>query len=155
MQADKGSFFRDAGPHILRLEQRSARWARLDAVQFRGLVVALLALAFCALVITWGRVRVLANGYQIAELKLERDRLMAEHRRLERRLDEMQSLEYAEQAARQRLGMVDINPNQVITLHKQTATESLMEGVSGLFGGREADAASPKPQAKAGQGGGR
>jgi cell division protein FtsB len=115
------------------MEQRSARWSRLDARQFRGLVLALLTLAVAALFITWGRVRVLANGYQIAELRLERDRLMAEHRRLERRLDEMQSLAYAEQAARQRLGMVDINPNQVITLHKQTLTESVSEKVGGLF----------------------
>jgi cell division protein FtsL len=133
MQSNKG-FFRDAGPVILRLEQRSARWARLDAGQFRkwALLVGVLALALTLL--TWGRVRVLANGYQIAELKRERDSLMAEHRRLQGRLEQMHSLQHVEETARQRLGMVDINPNQVITLRKQTRMEGMLDGVRGFFG---------------------
>ncbi len=146
MQGQKG-FFRDAGPMILRLEQRSARWARLDAAQFRRLAAAFAVVMVVLALLTWSRVRVLANGYQIAELKQERDGLMAEHRRLQRRLEEMQSLRYAEQAARQRLGMVDINPNQVITLRKKSAAESLMDDVAALFGGDD-DAPGAKKGAK-------
>lgn len=133
MLKEKG-FFRDAGPMILRMEQRSARWARLDSAGFRRLAGAALAVLLVLALLTWGRVRVLANAYQIAELKQERDGLAAQHRRLEARLEEMQSLRYAEQAARQRLGMVDINPNQVITLRKKSAAESLMDDVAALFG---------------------
>lgn len=127
-------FFRnaDAGPVILRLEKQAA-WGRLDAVQFRRVFAIVSVVAVALLFLTWSRVRVLANGYQIMELKTERDALMAEHRRLERRLEEMQSLSYAEQMARTRLGMVDINPNQVITLRKRSAAESLMDGVASLF----------------------
>lgn len=136
MPMDKG-FFRDAGPVILRLEQRSARWGRLDAGQFRRLAAAVGLLALALTLLTWGRVRVLANGYQIAELKQERDSLLATHRRLERRLEELQSLHHVEQAARQRLGMVDINPNQVITLRKQTAAEGLMDGIAAIFGRKD------------------
>jgi cell division protein FtsB len=139
MQSNKG-FFRDAGPVILRLEQRSARWARLDAGQFRRLSLAVGVLALGLTLLTWGRVRVLANGYQIAELKRERDSLMAEHRRLQSRLEHMHSLQYVEEAARQRLGMVDINPNQVITLRKQTRVEGMLEGVARFFGRRPAPA---------------
>jgi cell division protein FtsB len=130
-------FFRnsDAGPFILRLEKQ-ATWGRLDAPQFRRVFALVSVVAVCLLLLTWSRVRVLANGYQIMELKAERDAMLAEHRRLERRLEEMQSLNYAEQVARQRLGMVDINPNQVITLRKKSAAESLMDDVASFFGGK-------------------
>ena len=117
---------------ILRLEQR-APWSRLDAGQFRRLALIVGVAASALLFVTWGRVRVLANSYQIMELKADRDRLMGEHRRLEHRLDEMQSLAYAEQAARTQLGMVEINPNQVITLRQKTRAESLMEDMASLF----------------------
>lgn len=118
MTNEKG-FFRDAGPVILRLEQRSASWSRLEPAQFRRLLALLLALGLGLALLTWSRVRVLADGYQLAELRQERDALLAQQRRLQRRLDSMRSLQYAEQAARNRLGMVDINPNQVITLRRQ------------------------------------
>jgi len=129
--AREARFFRDAGPVLLRLEQRSA-W-RLDAGQFRKLELAFGVVAVALLMVTWGRVRVLANGYQIMELRQERDGLAAEHRRLQGRLDEMQSLNYAEQAARTRLGMVEINPNQVINLRRRSAAGALMDDVAALF----------------------
>jgi hypothetical protein len=129
------NFFKDAGPVILRLEQRSASWTRLHPEQFRRLAILVGAGALVMALLVWGRVRVLANGYQIGELKGQRDALLAEHRRLERRLDEMQSLHYVETAARQRLGMVDINPNQVINLRRRTAAQSLVAGVKSFFGG--------------------
>lgn len=133
MRDDK-SFFRDAGPVILRLEQRTAAWSRLSAAEFRVWAVRLGAAALLVVLLVWGRVRVLANGYQIAELKERRDAVMAEHRRLERRLAEMQSLRYAEVQARQRLGMVDINPNQVINLKQRSAAGRLLDGVASFFG---------------------
>lgn len=137
-------FFRnaDAGPVILRLEKQAA-WGRLDAVQFRKVFVLVSVLAVALLMLTWSRVRVLANAYQIMELKSERDTLLAEHRRLQRKLEGMQSLNYAEQVARQRLGMVDINPNQVIALRKKSAAESLMDDVAALF-----TRDKPKPEPK-------
>lgn len=144
MQKEKG-FFRDAGPLILRFEQRSARWSRLDPAQFRRLALAAFGLAVLMALLVWGRTRVLTNGYQIAELKQQRDSLMAAHRGLERRLEEMQSLHYAEQTARQRLGMVDINPNQVVTLRKRSRAQSLMDGVAALFSREDDGPQKAKP----------
>jgi cell division protein FtsB len=132
--------FRDAGPVILRWEA-NARWSRLEAGQFRRLAALVSVLALGLLMLTWSRVRVLANGYQISELRAQRDELLNEHRHLERRLQEVQSLEYAEDVARHQLGMVDVNPNQVITLRKQGAAGRLWEGVAALF--------APKPPALA------
>jgi cell division protein FtsB len=126
------SIFRDAGPVILRLEGRGV-FRRLDALQFRRAAVSVFVVMAVLGMVTWGRVRVLANAYQIMELKADRDALLAEQRRLERRLNDMQSLNYVEAIARQRLGMVDINPNQVIALRKRGATESLVDSVAGFF----------------------
>jgi len=141
--ANEKGFFRDAGPVILRLE-RQAAWSRMDPAQFRRLA-ALIAVAGLALtLIIWGRVHVLSNGYEIMELQGQRDRLLADHARLERRIEDMQSLAYAEQTARQRLGMVDINPNQVITLHRKSAAQHLEDSIAGLF--RRAPPPHPKPQ---------
>ena len=123
--------FRDAGPVILQMDRRAA-W-RLDAGQFRAMVLALVAVALGLLLLTWGRVRVLANGYQIMELRQERDSLASQHRQLEGRLAQMQSLAWAEQAARAQLHMVDINPNQVITLRPRGLGGSLVDGVAALF----------------------
>jgi cell division protein FtsB len=128
--------FRDAGPVILRWEA-NARWSRLDARQFRGLAAIVSGVALGLLLLTWSRVRVLANGYQIAELRTERDQLLNEHRHLERRLQEVQSLDYAEVVARRQLGMVDVNPNQVVTLKKQGQAGRLWAGVTALFGAKE------------------
>jgi cell division protein FtsL len=129
--ARENRFFRDAGPVLLRLEQRSG-W-RLDAGQFRRVALALGLVAAALLVVTWGRVRVLANGYQIMELREESDQLAAEHRRLQGRLEEMQSLAYAETEARTRLGMVEVNPNQVINLKRRSTAGALMDDVAALF----------------------
>lgn len=141
MARERG-LFRDAGPVILRLEQRAA-W-RLDAGQFRRMVLLLSVVALGLLALTWGRVRVLANGYQIMELRQERDRLASEHRRLESRLDEMQSLAYAEEEARTRLGMVEVNPNQVITLRQRSAARDLVDGMASLFHRDGAPPEAPK-----------
>lgn len=142
MATDRG-FFRDAGPVILRLE-RQASWSRLNAGQFRGLALAVAVLALGLAAITWGRVHVLTNGYEIMDLRGQRDELLAEHMRLQRQIGDMQSLDYVEQAARQRLGMVDINPNQVITLHSESEVGHLADSLEALFG-RGASEARPGP----------
>jgi cell division protein FtsB len=143
--------FRDAGPVILRWEA-NARWSRLDAGQFRRMAALVGLVAFGLLFLTWSRVRVLANGYQIAELRTQRDQLLNEHLHLERRLQEIQSLDYAEAVARHQLGMVDVNPNQVITLRKQGTASRLWEGVSALFSSKDKDGGPDKaPAAKAKQ----
>lgn len=139
--------FRDAGPVILRWEA-NARWSRMDAVQFRKVAALVSVLAVALLLLTWSRVRVLANGYQIAELRAERDELLNEHRHLERRLQEMQSLDYAEAVARHQLGMVDVNPNQVITLRKQGRAGKLWDDVSALFKSDKKDAPARKEKPK-------
>jgi hypothetical protein len=141
MRKDPG-LFRDAGPVILRWEA-SARWSRLEPGQFRRLATLVAVLSAGLLLLTWSRVRVLANGYQIAELRAQRDELLNEHRHLERRLQEMQSLDYAETVARQQLGMVDVNPNQVVTLKRQGRASRLWDNVSALFK-REQDKSSVK-----------
>ncbi len=133
--------FRDAGPVILRWEA-NARWSRMDPGQFRRIATLVGVIATVLLLLTWSRVRVLANGYQIAELRAQRDQVLNEHRHLERRLQEMQSLDYAEAVARHQLGMVDVNPNQVVTLQKQGAAGRLWKGVTALF------TAKPAPQAR-------
>ena len=138
--------FRDAGPVILRWEA-NARWSRMDAGQFRKVAALVSVLAVALLMLTWSRVRVLANGYQIAELRAERDELLNEHRHLERRLQEMQSLDYAEAVARHQLGMVDVNPNQVVTLRKQGRAGKLWDDVSALFTSEKA-APARKEKAK-------
>jgi cell division protein FtsB len=143
MASERG-FFRDAGPVILRLE-RQASWSRLNASQFRGLALAVAALGLGLAAITWGRVHVLTNGYEIMDLRGQRDELLAEHLRLQREIGDMQSLDYVEVAARQRLGMVDINPNQVITLHSESAAGRLAESVEALFGGGPAARPGPQP----------
>ncbi len=140
----KPGIFRDAGPVILRWEA-NARWSRMDAGQFRRVAALLGVLAVALLLLTWSRVRVLANGYQIAELRAQRDELLNEHRHLERRLEEMQSLDYAESVARHQLCMVDVNPNQVVTLRKQGRAGKLWDDVSALFS-RDKDAAKEKAQ---------
>ena len=143
MATDRG-FFRDAGPVILRLE-RQASWSRLNASQFRGLALAVAALALGLAAITWGRVHVLTNGYEIMDLRGQRDELLAEHMRLQRQIGDMQSLDYVEDAARRRLGMVDINPNQVIPLHSESEVGHLADSLEALFG-RGASAAQPGPR---------
>jgi cell division protein FtsB len=142
MANDKG-FFRDAGPVILRLEKQAA-WSRLDPGQFRRLALLVSALAVGLLIVTWGRVHVLTNGYEIMELQAQRDRLQAEHLRLERRIDDLQSLSHAENVARAQLGMVDINPNQVITLHQKSAARHLADRVEALFERKPAPPAQGK-----------
>ena len=107
--------FRDAGPVILRWEA-NARWSRLEPGQFRKLAALLLSLFVLAALLLVSRMEVIKNGYQIVELRQERDRLLNEQKHLERRLQEVQSLDYAEDVARHQLGMVDVNPNQVIYL---------------------------------------
>lgn len=139
--------FRDAGPVILRWEA-NARWSRMDAGQFRRVAALVGVIAFALLLLTWSRVRVLANSYQIAELRAQRDVLLNEHRHLERRLQEMQSLEYAEAVARHQLGMVDVNPNQVVTLRKQGRVGRLWDDVSSLFGGGKPAAPKSKEKVK-------
>jgi cell division protein FtsB len=144
MATERG-FFRDAGPVILRLE-RQASWSRLNATQFRGLALAVAALALGLAAITWGRVHVLTNGYEIMDLRGQRDELLAEHMRLQREIGDMQNLDYVETTARRRLGMVDINPNQVITLHSESEVRHLAESVEALFGGgRPASRPGPQP----------
>lgn len=137
-------FFRDAGPVLLRLERQSA-WS-LDATQFRRLALALGALAVALLLVTWGRTRVLTNAYDIMGLRAERDGLAAQQHQLQARLAEMQSLDYAEQAARTRLGMVEINPNQVINLQRRTTAGALMADVASFFSRRpKAEGLAGKP----------
>lgn len=127
-------FYRDYSATILGLESRFT-FARLQAPQFRNLAAVLAAILFFGLILTWSRVRVLANNYQILELKLERDRLKADQLAAERRLAHMRSLAYAEEVARQQLGMVDINPNQVVVLKKRSAVRALWQGMTGWMQG--------------------
>ena len=62
-------------------------------------------------------------------------RLLSEQKRNERQLRELQSLSTAEQVARQQMGMVDINPNQVIYLPESPKPGFPGKAWKALFGG--------------------
>ncbi len=129
--------YRDYARVILSLEPRFS-WTRLDRAQFRSWAQLLGVLAVLAGALTWSRLRVLENGYQIIELRQQRDRIRDRVTLSERRLVEAHSLEAVERVARQRLGMVDMNPNRVVVLRgdgKLGTASKVWRGVKGLFGG--------------------
>jgi hypothetical protein len=107
--------YRDYSSWILAMEPRLS-WARLTRAQFRRLAAGVFFLFLFSAALLVARMAVIKNGYQIVGLRQERDRLLAEQKQNERRLRELQSLSHAEGVARQEMGMVDINPNQVIYL---------------------------------------
>ncbi len=135
-------FFRNPAPVILGFERR-ASWSRLSSSQFRTAGALLLALMAALAFLTWGRVHVLANGYEIAQLRQRRDALLARNQFLQRRLADLRSLDYVEATARGRLGMVDINPNQVIVLRPRTRVDRLVDSFKALFGGPPSAAGRP------------
>ena len=107
--------YRDYSQWILAMEPRMG-FSRISRSQFRKLAGLVLGLFVFGAGLLVSRMAVIKVGYQIVELRQERDRLMAERKQNERRLRELESLAHAELYARKEMGMVDINPNQVITL---------------------------------------
>jgi cell division protein FtsL len=126
--------YRDYSKWMFAMEPRLA-WVHLTRSQFRLFAAIVMGLLVYFGFILVSRMAVIKNGYAIVELRQERDRLLSEQKRNERQLRELQSLATTEQVARQQMGMVDVNPNQVIYL-----PESPKPGFSGkawkaLFGG--------------------
>ena len=125
--------YRDYSSWILAMEPRLA-WSRLTRVQFRKLALWLLTGFVLAAALLVSRMAVIKNGYQIVELRQERDRLLAAKKQGERRLRELESLDQAERVARRDLGMVDMNPNQVIHLPADPSASGPKGAWGSLFG---------------------
>ena len=125
--------YRDYSKWIFAMEPRLA-WVHLTRAQFRTLAAVVLGLfAYFAFILV-SRMAVIKNGYQIVELRQERDRLMSEKKQNERLLRELQSLATAEQVARRQYGMVDINPNQVIYLADPSKAGFTRKAWKAVFG---------------------
>jgi cell division protein FtsB len=126
--------YRDYSQWILAMEPKLA-WVHLSREQFRRLA-GLLALLFVVVgLLLVSRMAVIKNGYEIVELRQERDRLLALTRQEQRHVSELKSLEYAETVARRDLGMVDVSPNQVIYLQPQDSPSGFRRLWDSLQGG--------------------
>jgi cell division protein FtsB len=125
--------YRDYSQWVQALEPRLA-WTRLTRGQFRNLAALLLLLFAGAALVLLGRMAVIKNGYQIVELRQERDALLAQRKQNERRLRELESLDHAELVARRDLKMVDVNPNQVIHLGNNPSPSVPTRAWRALFG---------------------
>jgi len=125
--------YRDYSKWMFAMEPRLA-WVRLTRSQFRVLAGVVMGLfVFFALLLV-SRMAVIKNGYTIVELRQERDRLISEQKQEERALRELQSLATAEAVARQQMGMVDINPNQVIHLSADAKAGPVSRAWKAVFG---------------------
>jgi hypothetical protein len=125
--------YRDYSQWILAMEPRLS-WARLTRAQFRQLAAAVLGLFLFSAFLLVSRMSVIKNGYAIVELRQQRDRLMSEKKQGERRLRELMSLAHAEAVARGEMGMVDINPNQVIYLADPSGRGLTRRAWKAMFG---------------------
>ncbi len=123
--------YRDYSQWILAMEPRLG-WLHLTRTQFRRLAGALGVLFLAAGLLLMSRMAVIKNGYQIVAARQERDRLLALKKQNLRRLKELESLAHSEKVARRDLGMVDVSPNQVITLDDPAA--STAERIKAFFG---------------------
>ena|SRR6185369_13782961 len=125
--------YRDYSQWVQALEPKLA-WTHLTRSQFRSLATLLMLLFGAAAVILLGRMAVIKNGYQIVELRQQRDTLLAARKQNERKLRELESLDHAELVARRDLKMVDVNPNQVIHLGNNPSPSVPTRAWRALFG---------------------
>jgi hypothetical protein len=125
--------YRDYSKWIFAMEPRMA-WVHLTRSQFRLFASAVMGLLIFSGLLLVSRMAVIKNGYTVLELRQERDRLLSEQKRSERQLRELQSLATAEQMARAQMGMVDINPNQVVYLADQAKPGIAGKAWKALFG---------------------
>lgn len=123
--------YRDYSQWILAMEPKLG-YLHLTRAQFRKLASALGILFVAAALLLVSRIAVIKNGYQIVSLRAERDRNMALKKQNQKRLMELESLATAERVARRDLRMVDISPNQVITLDDPAA--STASRIKAFFG---------------------
>lgn len=122
----KPNLYRNYTSWLLATEPRF-RAIRLERAQFRTLVLWLLGAGFCLSLLLWQRMQVVKLGYDVSALRTTRDQLAYTQARLTNRLRELQSLPYAEQVARERLGMVNTDPRKVIYL-KDPSTSGYSPG---------------------------
>ncbi|MES2202541.1 MAG: hypothetical protein V4498_09835 [candidate division FCPU426 bacterium] len=125
------SFYRDPMKWFLVMESKGQRLTR-EQFRKRATMVGVL-FVFAALLLV-SRTAVLKNGYEIVELRQERDRLLAIKNKDERRLVEMQSYGWADKVARTQLGMVDVDPGQVVNLEDGASGPLVKRTWSALFG---------------------
>lgn len=115
MQQGFRQFFRDAGPALLLMDRRTSGW-RPSPDKFRRWLAGLAALGLLAGLLLWTRNLTDINAMKIRDLRVEYERVEAEHRRLQAEWDAAHSLAGVQAVAEQRLGMVKVNHNQVIHL---------------------------------------
>jgi hypothetical protein len=125
--------YRDYSSWILAMEPRLA-WVKLTRTQFRAFAAGVLGLFVFTALLLVGRMAVIKDGYEIVQLRQQRDSLVAQQKQDERRLRELQSLEHTETVARQEMGMVDVNPNQVIYLKDPSKFDMTVRAWHAIFG---------------------
>src|SRR4051812_15973630 len=100
------SLYRNYTSWLLATEPRF-RAIRLERTQFRKLVVLLAGTGAFLSLLLWQRMQVVKLGYDVSQLRITRDQLAYTQARMTNHLRELSSLPYAEQVARERLGMVN------------------------------------------------
>jgi hypothetical protein len=118
--AGKTELYRDYASWLTAAEPKFA-FSRLDRAGFRRLLGGALALFLLSSLLLWQRMQVVKLGYEVSALSKNVEELRATHLRLSRRLQDIQSLPYAERVAREELGMGNIDPQKVVYLPDPSA----------------------------------
>jgi hypothetical protein len=127
------TLYRDYSQWILAMEPKLG-WSRLTRPQFRFMASRVLGLFVLLAFVLVVRMQVIKNGYGTVELRLERDRLLSLKKQNEKKLMELQSLATVEELARKDMGMVEINPNQVIYLDDPSKAQLGRKAWKAIFG---------------------
>lgn len=117
----KANLYRNYTSWLLATEPRF-RAIRLERAQFRKLVIGLFGTGLFLSLLLWQRMQVVKLGYDVSQLRTTRDELAYTQARLTNHFRELSSLPYAEQVARERLGMVNTDPRKVIYLKDPAAS---------------------------------
>jgi hypothetical protein len=112
---EKVRLYRDYASWLTAAEPRFAL-SRLDRAGFRRWLTWGTAAFLVVSLLLWQRMQVTKLGYEVAALRKSSDELGSVHNRLQRRLQDIESLPYAEKVAREQLGMSNIDPRRVVYL---------------------------------------
>lgn len=96
--------------------ERKLPVAQLSRDAFRRLAAWALLVALVAAAVLWQRTHVVRVSYEVDALRAKRNELRSVNERLQKRLDDLQSMGTTERVARQSLGMVTADPARVVYL---------------------------------------
>lgn len=85
---------------------------------FRGLFLVAF-MAILSLVYIWSRVQIVQYGYDINNLKAKQHRLVEDNKKLMTQLETLRSPQRIESIARAQLGMISVEPEQIIPLDQE------------------------------------